>query len=638
MPAAPESRSSPRPPVRLAVAACLAVALLSLGILRALDDPWTGRTGQIVFGKQTSKLSTGERYRGLMRCYFDRGFPEHRDRLTIDDWVRIGLRLSSAGVLVAALLGAATAPLWARWLAGPRRVRPPRQPVPAWSRWVLAGALVVAAAIRLPGLGGTFSFDEQDNARRNFYGYHEFVDPARPAQWVPAGWEDALWENGRGNNPYLFSVLSQGTQALWRLATGAPRDRTSIAALRMPSILFGLGAIAATWWALNTLGLRRAAPWAACLMAAHALAVHHAIEARGYGVCLFLCAVLLGQSWVVLRVGRGRDWALFGLLVFASVHAYPGSLYYVGCLNAFIAATLAWQGWKGRDPASKAGLARWFVANTAAGVCFLWVTSPAIPQAAGFFAEKFPTGGITVDWLVGACVAYATGLLTLFDKAMETPAWTGPTALQWFGGGFLRFWPLALWSYVACPILVALGLGSLWKSKEDRLPAWLLLVAVGSGIVMIAHNAFVTGLALYFWYIIFILPAVLGIEACGLVVVGRALARGMGGAGRAECWTGVLVVVSALWMFWISFPWPGSRNWDDKVGFLARQPNLQGWPTKPGQIPRVEIPRGNSLWVTYRDGYQYRIRDYADRPEAWTAVKDRSLAVYGVGPAVEPSR
>ena len=67
----------------------------------------------------------------------------------------------------------------------------------------------------------------------------------------------------------------------------------------------------------------------------------------------------------------------------------------------------------------------------------------AIPQAAGFFAEKFPTGGITVDWLVGACVAYATGLLTLFDKAMETPAWTGPTALQWFGGGFLRFWPLA---------------------------------------------------------------------------------------------------------------------------------------------------------------------------------------------------
>ena len=108
MPAAPEPRSSPRPPVRLAVAACLAVALLSLGILRALDDPWTGRTGQIVFGKQTSKLSTGERYRGLMRCYFDRGFPEHRDRLTIDDWVRIGLRLSSAGVLVAALLGAAT--------------------------------------------------------------------------------------------------------------------------------------------------------------------------------------------------------------------------------------------------------------------------------------------------------------------------------------------------------------------------------------------------------------------------------------------------------------------------------------------------------------------------------------------------
>ena len=626
MPTDPNS-PSPRRPVFIATMVCLVVAVLAFLVIRTVDSPWGGKLGRSIFGPEVYQMTTLDAHRGLIQFYFDPTHPA-RAKMTVEDWGRVGMRLSSTLVLVVALLGAATARWWGAWLGtATPPASAPAPVIPRWSWLVLLAALAVGGALRLPAAWQYVTYDEQDNMRRNYHGYLDFIKPGEAPKWVEASFADAVWENDRVNNPFFFSTLSQVSQAGWRAVSGAPRERFSMPAMRLPSLVFGTAAIAAIWWMMNTLGLVRQAPWAAILMAVHALALHHSVEARGYGMSMFLACLLLGMAWRVLQRGQARDWAGFGVLVFSCIFTYPGSLYYVATLNLFVAGTLAVRWRKSGEDAARAGLARWFITNVAAGMTFLWIVAPAAPQAMAEFHEKFPTGNLTASWVAGAFVTYSTGLMGIFDPPGELDAWTGPSHLMWFFTHFPKFWPIMIIAVIVFPLLMVAGIRSLWKT--DRLRALLLFVAAMSGCLMFTHHRLVTGYSLYYWYIIYILPAVLAIEATGLTAWASRIAKPSAGGLRADLAGGAMTVVLATWLLVISYNLPGLHQWNDGIVYFDRQPPRSGWWSPDGEIERSEIPRGRSLWVTYKDGYLCRFRDHEENADAWRTTRVRMKSAWG---------
>lgn len=612
-------------PVVIAVIACLAVAVAAFLLMRGMDSPWGGKLGRNIFGPDVYRMTSLDAHRGLIQFYFDPTHPA-RAKMTIAEWARVGLRLSSTLVLVVALLGAATARWWAGWLVTSAPVdAPPSAAIPRWSWMVLLVALAVGGALRLPAAWQYVTYDEQDNMRRNYHGYLDFEKPGDAPKWVEAGFADAVWENERVNNPFFFSTLSQISQAGWRAITGAPRERFNLPALRLPSLVFGTAAIAAIWWMMNTLGLVRQAPWAASLMAVHALAMHHSVEARGYGLCLFLACLLPGMAWRVMRRGHARDWVVFGVVVFSCLFAYPGSLYYVSALNVFVAANLAWRWRKQGEDTARAGLARWFITNIAAGMAFLWIVAPAAPQAMAEFQEKFPMGNLGSSWAIAAFVTYATGLIGVSQLGRD--GWAGITDLTWYFTGFPAFWPIMIVAVVFFPMLLLTGGRTLWK--QDRTRALLLAVAALSGCLMFTHHRLVTGYSMYHWYIIYILPAVLAIEACGIVAVASFIAKRVARNIHADAIAAGFATGLSCWLLAIGFNWTGSHDWNDGVVSFPRQPPHGGWSAPAGQIERSEIPRGSSLWVTYKDGYLCRFRNHEQNAAAWDDSRVRMKQDWG---------
>ena len=396
--------------------------------------------------------------------------------------------------------------------------------------------------------------------RRNYHGFHDFREPNQAPEWVEAGFDHAVWENERVNNPYFFSLLSQVSQSTWRFFTGTPREQTSLAAMRFPSLFFGWLAIASMYWFARQIGFARLAPWAAALMAVHGLALHHSVEARGYGLNLFLSSLLLGFAWRVLQIGATRDWILFGVVVFMTVFSYPGSLYIAAVINLFIFMVLLWRWRKQADPRAKTALARWVVVNATAGLCYLWLVAPAMPQALAEFQKKFPEGNLGFSWVLGATVTYATGLMPIYTKVFAGPDWPGPTQVEWFFTHFPRMWPVCLLTIFTVVLFVA---GWIWIFKNGRLRAAFLLTATSSGVIMVTHHYLFTGLSLYHWYIIYILPTVLLAWTAGI----GCLAEKISAATRLKSpATGsILTAGICLWMIIISYDLPKLGIWDDGI-------------------------------------------------------------------------
>lgn len=161
---------------------------------------------------------------------------------------------------------------------------------------ILIASLVLATGIRVPELNGSILWDEQDNHRRNYHGYTEWSEPGQPPKFVEAGWKESIWENRRGNNPHLFSLLSWTSNTIWRAAADAPRSRSSVVATRAPAAIIGILSIASLWWMLNAVGLPRLAPAAALLAAAHPLFSEFGIQARAYCITLFLTPILMAAA------------------------------------------------------------------------------------------------------------------------------------------------------------------------------------------------------------------------------------------------------------------------------------------------------------------------------------------------------
>ncbi len=296
----------------VAILVLLACALLS--VRWSLPAPWEGAAAR--------RLAKGAEF----------GTDEH---------IQVGLWWGAIGVGLTLLLLAATSGWWFRWCwASLERARPGDRTVFDLEEWPwLLGALCVAAVFRAAYIDLPVLWDEQDNLRRSYHGYVE-VAPDGAEKWRPARFRDALWENDRANNPFLYSVACQASLSAWRAGSGADRRLFDVVAMRFPAFLAGVASIVALWWLAKMLGLRRAAPLAALLAAAHCLHVEYSFQARGYAFVLLFAPLAAGFVALGIRDGLWRWWVGYAVSIFCCLHAFPGAAYFAVALGAPVACLL----------------------------------------------------------------------------------------------------------------------------------------------------------------------------------------------------------------------------------------------------------------------------------------------------------
>ena len=186
-------------------------------------------------------------------------------------------------------------------------------------RVVVAGLVVLAGVLRLPNLGRAYWIDE---------GISVGI-ASHPLSQLPK----LLREDG---SPPLFYVLLH----FWVKLFG-----TSEAATHTLPLLISLSAIPVAYWAGRELFERRAAIWAAALMATNPFLNWYSTETRMYTLVVVLATVGLTLAIRAFRDRRPRDAAGATLVYAALLYTHDWGIY----LTVVTALVLGWMAWSRRD-------------------------------------------------------------------------------------------------------------------------------------------------------------------------------------------------------------------------------------------------------------------------------------------------
>jgi hypothetical protein len=345
------------------------------------------------------------------------------------------------------------------------------------AQWVLLGAVVVGAVLRVAGLGQALFGDElYSHAVVHGAGLGDLYDRIVATE----------------NTPPLYYVAARltahlGDDTVW---------------LRLPSVLAGVAAIPLA----GALGRRLAGEWAGALAAAcvagSPFLVYYSIEARAYMLAL---ALTLGAVLLLLRALRDDDrlaWAAFALCSAAALYTHVVTA-------AVLTAAAAWALVAHRD--------RWQPLLLSAGAAVVLYV-PWIPSvlAQGRGAGQFKLKGLSLLSPMGLCDLWAQPAHVLagtpFAALDRVP---GPTAWLVLGGLAVGLALLAARARdarldrrvavlmalcAAAPIAAGLAYGaltpySIWFSRNLILLAPFLLALVAAGFAL-APRAWLAGLVL----------------------------------------------------------------------------------------------------------------------------------------------
>jgi len=333
-----------------------------------------------------------------------------------NDWYCVAI----IAVTLAALGAVAVARRWRPWFPEP----------PLWL------ILVIALAVRIPGMFQSFWYDET------------FTAAFARLSWPDLG--IAILSDLHPPLPYLMFHVT-GNLIGW-----------SEVALRLPSLLFGLLAV----WLIYRITLEsyhheRAARYAALIMALLPQAVYYSNEARGYA--LLVCLVLV----MILAILENRPaWFVLGCLA-AYAHAY-GALYVLVCgLAALVYVQQRPLSWR-----------RWWRLSVAIGFVLVMAWLPFMVYQSrdisnGFWMRPFNWPGVVwypFTTTVGGNMPAVLGLVSIVVL-------TAVTALALRRPWRFRRPALLLFIWLAVPVLAAL-VSATWSNiflARALLPAGFLI-------------------------------------------------------------------------------------------------------------------------------------------------------------------
>ena len=371
-----------------------------------------------------------------------------------------------------------------------------RNPLPVGLLGVLLLISILAAALWVPRLSHSFTNDEEMAFRKFVHG--EWKPPGETFR--AASWERTLIQNS-GNNHTLQAAASRATQQIWKRLENKEAHEFSETALRLPSVVGGLGAV----WVIGVLGYLlggiRVGGCAALFLALSPWFLRYAVEARGYALLIFAmsCAMLFGI--IAIERGNCRWWFAYGLLQACYLLCFQGAVYVAIAFNAGAAIAMLTGSRRSRRP----GFSRFIAGNVFSVMIFGAFQTVSILQT----LEKLNSSTFKLG---GTNVSFAWVRDTVSHLVAGIP-WNNPRPASHFGLSAQFGWdgqPFYLWVLILVfPLLALFGLISMsahgWRARIVILP--ICAAVIGAAV----HNA-VEGNLLHGWYLIYaIIPFVLSL-------------------------------------------------------------------------------------------------------------------------------
>lgn len=439
-----------------------------------------------------------------------------------------------AGLLNAGLLTglAVTARWWFRSGPPPDAAWMPKPSTPRWFWPLVIVAMGITLFCGLQRISRSVWDDEENSLRRVILGEYRLNDAGRPVL-KEADWEDAFWNYRLPTNHHLQTIISKASLSVWRAITKPQGLQFSEPVLRWPLLLAAVSSIATLALLLKRLDFARAGVLAAFFLALHPWHIRYAVELRGYIFTLLFGPLMVYCLLNALSGGRWRWWLGFAASQFCLLYAYPGTLYMLIAANVCGLAVL---GFRKSNVDRALQLPRLFVASVLAGMVWIQLMAPNIPQLAEYLKSARAGGSLNARWHMNAASHFLSGIpWNNSDNAAD-----GYPELLWITGD--RPWFTV--GLITLGALVFL-LGSL-RLAAKRPAGWLVAVTLLVPALAVYGMARKNNNYLYEWYLIFALPGLCACAALAIEWPWQALQRTPWGRLVAPALLGAAVVTFAV--------------------------------------------------------------------------------------------
>lgn len=435
---------------------------------------------------------------------------------------------------IAAVLGIATlavlaviCPWWARAPEPSGIAGAPR--APHWFWPLVAGAIMAGTALSLPLLSQSLEADECMSLRESILGHFRRVPPDGRVEFKNVSWKKTIYGYQQVNNHILASIVARISNGAWRAVARPPGLQFSEVALRLPFFLAALASIAAFAMVLRAFGHPEAGALAAWLIALHPWFERYTSLARGYALVFLLLPVMILAWRRGMLGGRWRWWIVVAVCEVLLLWAYPGMLFFLVILNALTVVLFLLRG-AGLAQPVRTVASRWFCCNALAAVGAMPLMLPLFPQVRAYF-DTMPRMFVGAEWgrdfaslvLTGRWWAAAGTAVPAVEPIARAHPLAVPLAL------------LVLAALLFAGLLVFVRSGPLAASAAA---AWV--VAPVLQFFYARHEE----MFIWVYYLIYLLPFVMGLLSLGLVAAARAFGRKPAVVAGAA-FAGVLVFAGA---------------------------------------------------------------------------------------------
>jgi hypothetical protein len=392
------------------------------------------------------------------------------------------------------------------WLRPPGRPATPwlpDDPTPRWFWPLVIAAMALTAFWGVQRIPQSLWDDEDSSLHRAVLGQYRH-DANGELKLKETTWKVALWNYWKPANHQFQTILSKASLETWRAVTRPTGLQFSEPVIRFPCLVAGVLSIASLALLLKRLGFARAAVVGAFLLSIHPWHIRYAIELRGYIFTLLFGPLMLYCLIQAIDFGRWRWWAGFAASEFALLYAYPGCLYMVIIANLCGAAALLFR--HSTTEERWRFMPRLLVASTVAGMIYLQLMLPCVPQLIDYFKTERALGELSLRWHRNMGAHLLAGIPW---NNSDIPS-AGYQELQWTAEAHPHIF---LFLRAAAVTLLVLGVLRLALARPA---GWIVLAALllpGPLVYLVsrAGNHY-----LYEWYLFFGLSGLVGFVALGV--------------------------------------------------------------------------------------------------------------------------
>lgn len=381
---------------------------------------------------------------------------------------------------------------------------------PRWFWPLVAGAIMAGGALSLPMLSQSLEADECMSLRESILGHFRRVPPDGRVEFKNASWKKTVYGYEQVNNHILASIVARISNGAWRAVARPSGLQFSEVALRLPFFLAALASIAAFALMLRAFGHPEAGALAAWLIALHPWFERYTSLARGYALVFLLLPVMILAWRRGMLGGRWLWWIVVVVCEVLLLWAYPGMLFFLVVLNALTVALFLLRS-AGLAQPVRTVASRWFCCNALAAVGAMPLMLPLFPQVRAYF-DTMPRMFVGAAWGMDFASLVLTGRW-----------WAGAGAAVPAIEPIARMQPLVFWLVLL--VLAALLLVGLLVFVRSGLLA--ASVATAWVVAPVLQFFYARHEAMFIWvyYLIYLLPFVMGLLSLGLIAAARVMTR-----------------------------------------------------------------------------------------------------------------